>query len=266
MFNKKFFITVFVAALIVSFVTVGCFLRKDTDEDGISDETDNCAEVANPEQEDVDLDGIGDVCDVCVDVANPSQEDMDEDGVGDVCDVCPEISDPDQLDTDGDWMGDLCDEDVAMPSIDVFYNRYFSVNYDKMIKKMQKAQIDSGKQLLPPFKLVIPGDNGGSLTWTITIKSLFPRIRVTNKYVYDNYDDGNFGTLPGTSMVINGTTKGVLDQKGTGIQEGIILVTGDYTATADAKINVLTGKRKSGNTVVKFNGQSKSFAFENPDE
>ena len=36
---------------------------RDTDEDGIPDDIDNCPDVANPDQSDVDFDGIGDYCD-----------------------------------------------------------------------------------------------------------------------------------------------------------------------------------------------------------
>jgi hypothetical protein len=35
----------------------------DTDGDGISDETDNCPEISNPDQTDTDQDGVGDACD-----------------------------------------------------------------------------------------------------------------------------------------------------------------------------------------------------------
>ena len=48
----------------------------DPDEDGLSDEYDNCPEVGNPGQEDADADGVGDLCDSCTDTdgdgyANP---------------------------------------------------------------------------------------------------------------------------------------------------------------------------------------------------
>lgn len=40
-----------------------CVIRVDSDGDGISDDTDNCPDVKNPDQADADGDGIGDVCD-----------------------------------------------------------------------------------------------------------------------------------------------------------------------------------------------------------
>jgi hypothetical protein len=43
---------------------------KDTDEDGLSDVTDNCPAVANPGQSDTDGDGVGDACDNCVSIQN----------------------------------------------------------------------------------------------------------------------------------------------------------------------------------------------------
>ncbi|BFM09775.1 thrombospondin type 3 repeat-containing protein [Halioxenophilus aromaticivorans] len=109
---------------------------KDTDEDGILDEADNCPAVANPEQDDFDADGLGDACDAdddgdnvsdtldnCPFTANQDQLDLDGDGYGDACDNdpdgdgvaegdnCPLIPNDDQLDTDGDLLGDACDSD-----------------------------------------------------------------------------------------------------------------------------------------------------------
>ena len=36
---------------------------KDTDEDGVSDDCDNCPTIKNPEQTDSNEDGFGDACD-----------------------------------------------------------------------------------------------------------------------------------------------------------------------------------------------------------
>ncbi len=59
----------------------------DQDGDLLLNINDNCARVANPEQDDLDIDGVGDVCDNCPDFSSPDQTDADQDGVGDVCDV-----------------------------------------------------------------------------------------------------------------------------------------------------------------------------------
>ena len=40
-------------------------VENDKDDDGIPDETDNCPDIANPDQKDIDNDGFGDMCDVC---------------------------------------------------------------------------------------------------------------------------------------------------------------------------------------------------------
>lgn len=55
---------------------------KDTDQDGISDNQDNCPTKSNPKQEDTDKDGIGDACDSCDD------RDSDGDGIKNCQDKC----------------------------------------------------------------------------------------------------------------------------------------------------------------------------------
>jgi hypothetical protein len=76
--------------------------NNDWDNDGITNEYDNCLLTPNLNQKDEDVwychpgtnlcfwkgDGIGDACDNCIHALNPDQKDSDKDGVGDVCDNC----------------------------------------------------------------------------------------------------------------------------------------------------------------------------------
>ncbi|MCL4233230.1 MAG: thrombospondin type 3 repeat-containing protein [Deltaproteobacteria bacterium] len=62
---------------------------KDTDEDSIVDDLDNCVEDPNTMQTDTDNDERGNVCDNCINVSNFDQVDTDGDLVGDACDGCP---------------------------------------------------------------------------------------------------------------------------------------------------------------------------------
>ncbi len=73
----------------------------DQDNDGISDDADNCKFVYNPDQIDADGDGVGDACDVLVD--------MDNDLIADTIDNCPMAQNTDQADADRDGIGDPCD-------------------------------------------------------------------------------------------------------------------------------------------------------------
>ena len=89
----------------------------DSDGDGVSDDVDNCPNIANEDQADGDSDGVGDVCDNCVDTANSNQSNSDGDELGDACDNCPNIDNIDQADSDSDGVGDVCDNclDVVNP-------------------------------------------------------------------------------------------------------------------------------------------------------
>ncbi len=88
----------------------------DEDEDGISDDEDNCPSTPNPNQEDSDGDGIGDACDSC---PNDPDNDVDGDGFcGDV-DNCPDNLNAGQEDADGDGVGDACDSCPNDPNDDI---------------------------------------------------------------------------------------------------------------------------------------------------
>ena len=113
----------------------------DVDNDGLTDNLDNCIHVPNIDQTDLDGDGLGLACDSC---PNDTENDADEDGIcGDV-DICPYddyddfdadgvcgdidncfiVQNPLQDDTDGDGIGDACDNCVDIPNPD-------QANYDQ---------------------------------------------------------------------------------------------------------------------------------------
>jgi hypothetical protein len=71
---------------------------NDFDVDGITNEADNCPEVANANQSDIDADGFGDVCDT----------DADGDELPNSSDAFPLVSIEGYIDTDGDGRPDDC--------------------------------------------------------------------------------------------------------------------------------------------------------------
>ena len=77
--------------------------QPDGDSDGVTDDIDNCPNVANPSQENIvhPLTFAGDAC-----------EDPDSDGVFDATDNCPDTANPSQRDMDGDSIGNHCDDDT----------------------------------------------------------------------------------------------------------------------------------------------------------
>lgn len=72
----------------------------DSDNDGISDNQDNCVNAYNPTQADADNDKEGDACD--------SNSDSDSDEISDSQDNCPLNWNPDQTDRNNDGIGDIC--------------------------------------------------------------------------------------------------------------------------------------------------------------
>lgn len=73
----------------------------DPDNDGWSNDCDNCPNVANTNQSDCNNNGIGDACELL---------DTDCDGIFDTADNCPTIANPFQTDQNNNNIGDLCED------------------------------------------------------------------------------------------------------------------------------------------------------------
>ena len=105
---------------VTAFIDAVALSLSDGDEDGVTNDRDNCQDVANADQADLDQDGKGDVCDADIDgdgVANeeetaqgtsPDKADSDGDGVLDGVDALP-LDASESSDRDGDGTGDNAD-------------------------------------------------------------------------------------------------------------------------------------------------------------
>lgn len=108
--------------------------KKDTDNDGIYNDSDNCKFIYNPKQQDSNWDKKWDLCsdddrdniiwnkDNCINTYNPDQKDINRNNIWDICefdadkdwiydsvDNCRNIANPYQLDTDNDNIWNSCD-------------------------------------------------------------------------------------------------------------------------------------------------------------
>jgi thrombospondin 2/3/4/5 len=101
----------------------------DTEGDGVADDADNCAGIANADQADQDGDGTGDRCDPDIDNdgfpnhhdscpfdADPTRSDGDDDRVGDVCDHCRATPEGEDVDRRGCAEGETADEGAGAPA------------------------------------------------------------------------------------------------------------------------------------------------------
>lgn len=132
----------------------GTFSSRDQDDDGISDDRDNCPGVVNPGwrlvQRDADGDGLGDACD----------PDSDGDGVPDqgsatqAPDNCPLVSNRYQQDADGDGVGNACDDEDGDLVLDHHDNCPTTYN-------PRNAFDANGNELDPPAQRDLDGDGVG---------------------------------------------------------------------------------------------------------
>jgi hypothetical protein len=168
----------------------------DIDNDGLTDNLDNCPDVPNFDQTDSDIDFVGDACDTCpgdpindvdydgicgdTDICpydqyddfdsdgicgdidncivtdNPLQIDIDGDRVGDLCDNCINIQNPDQSNIDYDMLGDLCDTTCSA---------YVQLSWNTI----RASEHDIGKDVVmgPGGSLYLGGETDGDIAGQI---------------------------------------------------------------------------------------------------
>lgn len=128
----------------------------DTDDDGFTNDIDNCPFVTNSGQEDLDGDGLGDVCDNCQTVANASQTDCDQNGIGDPC----------ETDSDADGLPDNCD--LVCPASTTADKLYWSTWSNGAIKRFDRDDVGCVETLIASpqvYGIAIDAD-AGMIYWT----------------------------------------------------------------------------------------------------
>lgn len=108
--NSKFSIDANTSEFTIKFEPNKAY-NTDFDNDGITNDKDNCKYIANTNQVDIDWDLVWDACDYDNTSKNPLDFDIDKDGVGDSVDNCKYIYNPDQKDSNWDNTWDVCSDD-----------------------------------------------------------------------------------------------------------------------------------------------------------
>jgi len=132
---------------------------------------------------DRDRDGVTDDRDNCPDLANADQFNEDGDKFGDACDSCPQIADNSATDGDVDLIGDVCDPNPGARDTVWLYNGFHaglpswarSSNWTAVNDKLrtnapQNAPEDS-EFLIPPFTTAGIPDNF-SVTMTVVVEQM----------------------------------------------------------------------------------------------
>lgn len=128
------------------------YKKMDSDEDGVTDDIDNCVNVQNEDQEDKNANNIGDAC-----------EDFDRDGVINSKDNCPDDTNRNQRDEDLDGIGDACDEEesrftekyvwfpwAAMGFAAAVVGGLFVMTFRGMKKEREEVVTESVPEQMPP--------------------------------------------------------------------------------------------------------------------
>ena len=182
--------------------------QKDTDNDGIYDDLDQCPDTPALELNNVKgTPGYGTNIPAVVDEkgCGASQRDSDGDGIVNTLDNCINTANPDQSDIDNDGIGDLCDTNNPLPEISTSAITFVQLPPNgSIVGKINASDIDN--------ETLVFTQTGTNFTKILSIGT-----------------DGTINVVTGVSLDFNSTYNGArlsfTVSDGTNEVEGSILIT-----------------------------------------
>lgn len=243
-----------------NFDTTG-FGACDADNDTISNNTDNCPDIANTNQNDLDTDTIGDACDdnidgdafgnapddACEYVASDDNscgvsaaDDLDGDGIPDTAiDNCVGVFNPQQNDADGDGLGDKCDAEpvnIVLPLANDNFAQAF-VRWKDQVQCDIRCSDPTGQGDMGTINCT----NGGTANWDVQLEGL------SFAWSYFTYTNCDYTTNEGDRLLVNGTITQKSTLGGDGDEFGTVSVLGgDYTGVMTSHTTFANKTRNGG--------------------
>ena len=245
----------------------GSFGDCDSDTDTVSNNLDNCPDIANVNQNDLDGDLIGDACDDNIDgdaFANAPEDqceyiaddnntcsvdasnDLDSDGVPDTAiDNCVGVFNPNQQDSDGDGIGNHCDATPIAPT-QAWANHGLLMDWNEWegdIRCLLNNKRNGNSSCTDPSGATgssISCPNGGTAVWDISISGFGGNTVFT-------YTDCSHTLDGGETLIVNGRYTGWFNiSANSDDATGTFTISGDWSGLIQDRVNIVSSSKASG--------------------